>query len=762
MQNVGVFSFRSCCLPLLLFAVSALRLTAQMTGINVLTENYNDARTNANLAERILSTANVNPSQFGKLFSLPVTGAINSQPLYVQGVSLANGTTHNVVYVTTHHNDVYAFDADKQGAALWHMNLGPPVPGTDFEVADLSEIGILSTPVIDGTTKTLYVVAYTKEAGKYFYRLHALDIGTGHERSGSPVTITATVPGTSGFDSRNGQITFVAGDHLQRPGLLLLNNVVYVGFGSHNDVGTWHGWLIGYDAANIQQQVSAFITSPGGWGSGVWQAGRAPAADAEGNIYLGTGNGTFDGKTNWGESFVKLSTATGALTVVDWFTPDDWSHLNDLDNDLGSCGPVLTSGGWVIGGAKEGVVYVMDQNNLGHTKTGNNQVVQHFRPVGFGIYNMAFWDRLGGPVLYLRADGDVAKAFEIVNNQFRATPMSQARSRAGLYFDGMAISANGSNASSGILWLTSTMDGDQNGAGTLHAFNALDLSKELWNSDMNQARNGLGILAKYAAPTVANGKVYVATFSGSLMVYGLLSQKALVGQVLNSASGYSGPVAPGELVSIYGTDLGPPVAVATTAATAPSGKLSSKLGGTQVFFSGKAAPLIYASGEQITAVVPVAVASHNSVTLQVVYQGQTTPAMQVPVASTMPGLFTVDGSGGGQGVIENQDASANSTANPAARGSIVSLYATGQGETNPPWPEDTFAAPPYPKPTMQVTATISGQPAEVLDAAAAPRTAAVIQIQVRVPSGIKPSGTAPVVVTIGGVKSQPGVTLAIK
>lgn len=190
------------------------------------------------------------------------------------------------------------------------------------------------------------------------------------------------------------------------------------------------------------------------------------------------------------EIVVIRDTAPGGLTPADWFTPDNWSHLNDLDNDLGSCGPILTSSGWVIGGGKEGIVFLMDQNNLGHTQTGNNQILQHFQAIGYGIFNLAFWDRPASPVLYLRADGDVAKAFEIVNGQFQTKPMSQAAFRAGLPYDGMAISANGSVANSGILWLTSTKDGDQNGAGTLHAFNALNLSRELWNSDMNAARNG--------------------------------------------------------------------------------------------------------------------------------------------------------------------------------------------------------------------------------------------------------------------------------
>ena len=417
MQNRYTISF--------FFLIAAAHLAAQTpAGVNVLTANYNLARTNANLNETILSTLNVNPGQFGKLFSLPVNGAINGQPLYVQNVTMNDGKAHNVVYVATHHNDVYAFDADAQGAALWHVNLGPSVPGTDFNVADLTQIGVLSTPVIDDTTNTIYVVAFTKENGNHVYRLHALDITSGAEKFGAPSVIAATVPGDSSFDSKNGQIAFDPNNHLQRASLLLLNGVVYLGFGSQNDTGTWHGWLLGYSGANVQQQVSAFNTTPSGWGGAIWQSGRTPAADADGNIYLATGNGSFNGTTDFSESMVKLSTASGVATQVDWFAPDDYAQLTDLDSDFGSCGPVLTSNGTVIGGGKEGIVYLMNQNNLGHEQAGNGQILQHFQAIGFGIFNMAFWDRRGGSILYLRADADVAKAFQIVNNQFQATPIS--------------------------------------------------------------------------------------------------------------------------------------------------------------------------------------------------------------------------------------------------------------------------------------------------------------------------------------------------
>jgi uncharacterized protein (TIGR03437 family) len=326
----------------------------------------------------------------------------------------------------------------------------------------------------------------------------------------------------------------------------------------------------------------------------------------------------------------------------------------------------------------------------------------------------------------------------------------------------MAISANGSASYSGILWLTSTTNGNEDGAGTLHAYNALDLSTELWNSDMNSARDQLGMLAKFSAPTIANGKVYVATFSGSLMVYGVLSQKALIGQVVNSASGLSGPVAAGEMVTINGADLGPPALVTNPASAATTDKIESSLGGTQVMVNGSAAPLLYASQGEVATVIPDAVAGETSITLQVQYQGQSTPTMNVPVAAIAPGLFTIDGSGRGQGAILNQDESVNSMANPAARGSIVALFGTGGGATDPQLAEDAIATAPYPKLTNSVTVMIGGQPANIEYAGAAPDLAAVFVISARIPAGVQPGAKVPVTVSIGGIKTQAGVWLAVQ
>ncbi len=747
-----------CCLLWLLFATAAApHLAAQ---VDVLTANYNNARTNANLNETILNTFNVNPSQFGKLFSLPVDGFVNNQLLYVHGVSIPGKGTHNVVYAATHHNSVYAFDADAQGDPLWHVNLGPAVPGADYNMFDVQEVGILSTPVIDGTTNTLYAVANTKENGDYIYRLHALDITTGEEKFSGPTVIAATIPGNNQFDSKNGQVSFVAQPHLQRPGLLLLNNVVYIGFGSHGDVGIWHGWFLGYNAANIQQQVSAFATSAGGWGAAIWQSGRGPAVDDQGNIYLSTGNGTFDNAANWGESFLKMDTSSGIPVVTDWFAPDNYASLNDLDTDLGSCGPILTASGMLVGGGKEGIIYVVDRNKMGHTQPGNGQIVQSFPAIGFGIYSMAYWERAESPVLYLRGQVDTVKAFRMTNGKFETKPFSQSVFKPGMPLDGMAISGDGSAPYSGILWITSTNVPDQNGPGPLHAVSASNLSQELWNSGMNAARDGLGTLAKFAAPTVANGKVYVPTFSNSLMVYGLISQKAIIGQVVNLASGLSGSIAPGELVGVYGAGMGPTQTV--PAQIASPGRISKSLAGTQVLFNNIASPLVYARADQIAAVVPNAVAGQSSVSVQVVYKSQKTAIFRVPVAATAPGLFTLDQSGKGAGAILNRDMTINTPENPVARGSVVVLFGTGQGKSNPDWAEDVLGAKPLPLPVSAVTVTIGGQPADVLYAGAAPGMAGIFSINARVPSGISPGSAVPVIVKIGSLNSQTGVTLAVK
>jgi hypothetical protein len=260
---------------------------------NVLTGGYDIARTNADLNETVLTPQTVNPTQFGRLFLLPADGQIYAQPLYLQNVAIAGQGVHNVVFIATLHNSVYAYDADTAAPPLWTVNLGPSVPSTAYTsdtgaYTDITpEIGILGTPVIDPAAGTLYVVAATEENGACYYRLHALDIGSGGEQTGSPAVIQARVKGF-GVDSVDGFVAFNPLQHIQRPALLLVNGVVYVAFGSHGDAVPWHGWIMGYSAANVQVQTAVFNATPNGNGGAVWNSGRGLSADGSGNIYAVT------------------------------------------------------------------------------------------------------------------------------------------------------------------------------------------------------------------------------------------------------------------------------------------------------------------------------------------------------------------------------------------------------------------------------------------------------------------------------------------
>jgi uncharacterized protein (TIGR03437 family) len=294
----------------------------------------------------------------------------------------------------------------------------------------------------------------------------------------------------------------------------------------------------------------------------------------------------------------------------------------------------------------------------------------------------------------------------------------------------------------------------------VHALSATNIGQELWNSDMNAARDSLGNLAKFVAPTIANGKVYVATFSHRLAVYGLLSHTQLIGDVVNSASNLGGIVAPGEMVVIYGSELGPPQLAGLQLTS--SGRLSTHVAGTQVLFNNVPAPLVYVRSDQVAAIVPNAVRGQPSATVQVRYQSQTSSTFSLPVSQTAPGLFTLDQTGRGQGAILNQDNTINGRLNAAPRGSVVVLYGTGQGASDPDWAEDELAAEPLPKPVNPVKVTIGGQAGEILYAGAAPGMAGVMQVNVRIPAGTKAGSAVPIVLSVGTASSQPGVTLAVQ
>jgi hypothetical protein len=519
------FPSRAALTVLLLDCLAPLPIRAQP--VSVLMQHNDLGRTGSNPSEPTLNTSNVNVSKFGKLFSRAVDGQIYAQPLYVPSVTIA-GKTQNVVFVATMHNSVYAFDADDPSAfaPLWQLNFGTSVPSTCDDTQP--EYGILSTPVIDPTTNTIYVVARTTETnGSILFRLHALDITKGAEKLGSPVVIQASVPG-SGLGSVNGTIAFDASIEINRPGLLLLAGQVYVAFSSACDVDNFHGWVMAYSAATLAQTAVFNVTPHGGFG-GIWQSGNGPAVDSTGNIYVLAGNGSFDanqsGGFDYSDSFLRLSQS---LSILDYFTPSIQATMQEDDIDL-SAGPVLLPGTtYVVGGSKDGLIRVVNTTNMGHfNSSGDTQIVQEFQATaGPMLASPATWTGAAGQFLYVWTQNDVLKQYRISAGKLQTAPFAtssatgpdQARGGA------LSVSSNGSTSGTAILWAAVAANADSvPPPGVLRAYDATNVGSELWNSYQNQSRDDFGLLAKFAAPTIANGKVYVATFSNQLVVYGLRS-----------------------------------------------------------------------------------------------------------------------------------------------------------------------------------------------------------------------------------------------
>jgi uncharacterized protein (TIGR03437 family) len=735
--------------------------------VNVLNVNYDQQQTGANLAETSL-TPQMNWSSFGKLGTFPVDGQVYAQPLYMTGVAIG-GAKYNVLYVATMGNSVFAFDADnpKSAGPLWQVNLGPTVPAGLFNFTDiLPEIGILGTPVIDPQRQVLYVVADTLPVGASgipVFQLHTLSLADGHEMFGGPVQIAASVPGT-GAGSKNGAVVFDAFQQLQRPGLTLANGTVYIGFGSHADTGNYHGWLLGYDASTLQQ-TAVFNSSPNGRQSAFWHSGRAPAADANGNIFAVTGNGDFDGVANFGESVLRL--AGSDLSLLDWYTPQEWSALDSLDEDVGSTGAILIPNStFLLAGGKSGMLFLVQDDSMGHVGPDITSTVQGVQVNTWGMFEMVLWanpqaTELQALVYEFEPFGSL-KAFQILNNKINSTIYSQFAPEIPSAYCGLSLSANGGK--NGIVWLTTGNYTEDGVPATLHALDAASL-KELWNTDQNGSRDHPGELAKFAPPTVVNGRVYVPTFSNSVVVYGQLNGgpaivSPRISAIVNSASYLQGAVSPGELVSIFGANLGP----ASEAAGGLVGNyVADTIEGTQVSFGGANAPLLFASSTQINAVVPFGVTGPATL-VQVLYQGQPTASTTVPVQPASPALFALDASGGGAGAILNEDGSVNSETNPARRGSVVVLYGTGGGFTKPASVDGllTPVSQDYPLPVLPVSVSIGGQPAHVLYAGAAPgMIAGVMQINAVVPANAQASSDE-VVVTIGGYASPTAITVAVQ
>jgi hypothetical protein len=510
--------------------------------VNVLTYHNDLARTGQNLNETTLTPSNVNSTTFGLIFTQQVDGYVYAQPLYLSGLVMPGKGKHNVVFVATEHDSVYAFDGDSSSGQnanpLWQVSLiprgGSTVPSGDTGSGDLiPEIGITGTPVIDPKTGTLYVVSKTSEPRGVVQRLHALDVKTGAEKFGGPVHIAASVPGF-GDGSANGVLNFddLALHQMNRAGLLLLNGVVYVAFGSHGDVTPYHGWLIGYDAHTLQK-VSVLNTTPNGLtdpsgypigGGAIWQAGDAPAADAQGNIYFETGNGTFDADTggpDYGDSVIRLSTKP-SLAVADYFAPHNQYSLDSTDADLGSGGVILLpdSVGSVahphllVGCGKEGTIYLVDRDGMsGYSDAADNNVQTLYYSIGGTWSTPAYFNS----ALYYGGIYGTLKMFPISGASITTTPSSESSALFGFPDPTPAISANGNK--NGVVWVLQTDDFWENGPAILRAYDASNLGTEIYNSSV-VAGDAAGGAVKFAVPTIANGKVYVGA-EYALNVYGL-------------------------------------------------------------------------------------------------------------------------------------------------------------------------------------------------------------------------------------------------
>ncbi len=484
--------------------------------VDVLTQHNDSSRTGANLRETALSPATVSRQQFGMLYKHTVDDQLYTQPLVATGIRIAGGT-HDVVYVTTVNNSVYAFDANDAAAKapLWHVNFGVPanLNDADFGCLDINgKMGIIGTPVLSADKSTLYVVALTHVGGGFEQRLHALDTSTGADLPHSPALIAAP-----GFDPLMQN---------QRPALFLDAGRVYIGYASHCDKEPYHGYLLSYDAQSLTE-VGVLNTSPGGEGASIWQSGQAPAVDSDGNIYLVTGNGSWNGTTQFSESFMKLSPE---MKLLDWFTPSNHVQLDKQDNDLDSSGATLIPGTkLVLGGGKEGVLYLLDTSRLGHL--GDEHAVQHFSVTSSHLHSLVYWKSARhGSLLYSWGQRDKARVYKLDEGKLGETPFMMRDERNEGHPGAMlSLSANGET--DGILWASIHASGDswhESRPGVLHAYDADDISHELWNSLEDRDRDNCGNYAKMAPPTVANGKVYLASFglentgTGQLCVYGLL------------------------------------------------------------------------------------------------------------------------------------------------------------------------------------------------------------------------------------------------
>lgn len=639
----------------------SLFATLGVAQTSVVTEHNDNGRTGANVNETILTPANVNSSTFGKLFSSPTDGYVYAQPLYLPGVTMGSGTpqagtVHNVIFIATEHDSVYAFDADNNGGAnanpLWRVSLldtahgaaagASTVPSGDVSSSDIQpEIGITSTPVIDATTNTIYVVGKSLENGSYIQRLHALDVTTGNEKFGGPTALAASVPG-KGNGSAGTVLNFDPKWENQRAALLLQSGIVYIGFGAHGDNGPWHGWILGYNATTLRQ-TGAYCVSPNGIGGGIWMSGSGLAGDIPdpanhpfGRMFIATGNGSFDAtqpftnNMDYGDSHERFDLANGSITVQDSFTPANQLSLDLSDTDVASGGVVLlpdqTSGGHahlLVQAGKEGRIYLDDRDAMGGYHANSDAIVEEIPPYpatsGFPVGGLwsapAYWN---GNV-YIWARYDNLKAFSLTNGLLStsATSMSAATTNAG---NTPSVSANGN--SNGIVWDVDSFNGSFGQNGVLYAHLASNVATLLYASTQNASRDAAGFTVKFAVPTIVNGKVYIGVQS-AFTVFGLLNgQPQTATPVFNPPSeSFTGSVS----VAISDTTPGAVIHYTTNGSTPTT---------ASSVYSG---PITVTSTETIKAVASAAGALQSPVASAT----YTLPSQAAtPVLSPGPGVYT--------------------------------------------------------------------------------------------------------------------------
>jgi hypothetical protein len=513
--------------------ILALSVVLPLSAQNVTTSQYDNARRGANLHETILTPRNVNVRRFGKKFTLKVDGDVYAQPLFLTGLDIPGKGRHDVLFVATEHDSVYAFDAyGHPGSPLWHVSfLGKgvtTVPADDVECPFIEpEVGITSTPVIDLDTGTLYVLARTKERpgslpSHYTQRLHALAVTTGLEKFGGSVDIKSTINGR-GTGSQSGKVKFDPLRENPRASLLMANGSVYLTWASSCDVGPYHGWVMAYDAHTLKQKA-VFNSSPDGDDSGIWASDTGPGADESGNLFLATGNGRFDagkGGRDYGDSLLKLTGQN--LELNDYFAPFNVDKLDAEDNDLGSGGPVLLPPQpgphphLVAIAGKGGTIYLIDRDHMGHYQPNEDRLaVQTIPSPGGGVFgSMAYWNHN----LYVlsNSSNDAIRQFSVHEGKLTLKAASGSRFLATAATP--SVSAN--EARDGVLWVLRAND---DGNAVLYAFDAVDSSHLLYESEQNASRDRAGRALHFNIPIIMKGHVYVGA-KHEVNVYGLLNKE---------------------------------------------------------------------------------------------------------------------------------------------------------------------------------------------------------------------------------------------